>query len=127
MAASKGSFNIRIASKGAFNIIIGSRGSFIIRSKTNQKRENGSHQISEQAGKIFSCKQCNYQTIFQTNLDVHLKSSHISRKYPCEECNYQARHKSNLVRHEQLIPRKIGIHVCNVTNKQLRKATWLTI
>ena len=52
-------------------------------------------------GLRYSCRICNFQTIYRGSLVQHQKSAHEAIKYPCKECDYQATQKGHLSQHQK--------------------------
>ena len=49
-------------------------------------------------GDRYSCENCEYETLDQSNFRRHIKM-HTGVRYPCEQCEYKATQMSNLKRH----------------------------
>ena len=56
----------------------------------------------EEGNKLF-CDQCEYKTLYSSNLRIHIESVHEKLKYSCMKCDYQTVHKKDLKQHMQSI------------------------
>ena len=63
--------------------------------KTSTKRIKG----SEEDG--FSCDQCDYTSMYPSNLSQHIKSKHEGVRYLCDQCDYAGTTSSALKQHKQ--------------------------
>ena len=50
--------------------------------KTSSKRIKGSKEDG------FSCDQCDFTSMYSSNLSQHMKSKHEGIRYPCDQCDY---------------------------------------
>ena len=63
--------------------------------KTSSKRIKGSKEDG------FSCDQCDFTSMYSSNLSQHMKSKHEGIRYPCDQCEYAATSSGHLQRHKQ--------------------------
>ena len=49
----------------------------------------------------FSCGQCDFTSIYSSNLSQHIKSKHEGIRYPCDQCEYAATTSGHLKQHNQ--------------------------
>ena len=45
--------------------------------------------------------QCDYTSMYPSNLSQHIKSKHEGVRYPCDQCDYVATEKGHLNAHKQ--------------------------
>ena len=51
---------------------------------------------SKHEGIKYPCKQCDFSSTQQGNLQKHIQSKHEGIKYPCNQCDYQATQQRHL-------------------------------
>ena len=61
--------------------------------KTSSKRMKGSKEDG------FSCDQCDFTSMYSSNLSQHIKSKHEGIRYHCDQCDYASTTSSDLKQH----------------------------
>ena len=51
----------------------------------------------------YSCVQCDYKTVYLSNLTIHIKSIHEGECHPCPQCEYKGTQSSALKYHTKSV------------------------
>ena len=84
--------------------------------------KSGENMIQQDAEKIYSCGECNFQTRHNSShLKYHIRSKHEGIRYPCDQCDYKATDKGNLMKHIKSIHEGIRYPCGQCTHKAISK------
>ena len=86
--------------------------------RTQSNRHLRAHWMAMHAPKDYKCNQCNFAATFQSNLDKHVKVTHLKvKEHLCDLCGYAATKPEFMKHHIKAVHDKIQDEICPICQR----------